>query len=138
MRVASFHHSPRFASSSFDGTVRIWDGEKQEKVLFFFSEAIEGLSITPDDNNIIVVLAGNGKDDPAEIPNLLKPIIEEKYDYVQGSRFLVKGSFENTPAIRLFLVRAFTVFWRMLTGFTITDASRSSAASITFSLAYPS
>lgn len=61
MRVASFHHSPRFASSSFDGTVRIWDGEKQEKVLFFFSEAIEGLSITPDDSNIIVVLADSSK-----------------------------------------------------------------------------
>ncbi|MFX1515923.1 MAG: WD40 repeat domain-containing protein [Promethearchaeota archaeon] len=61
MRVASFHHSPRFASSSFDGTVRIWDNEKQEKVLFFFSEAIEGLSITPDDNNIIVVLADSSK-----------------------------------------------------------------------------
>ncbi len=61
MRVASFHHSPRFASSSFDGTVRIWDGEKQEKVLFYFSEAIEGLSITPDDHNIIVVLADSSK-----------------------------------------------------------------------------
>ncbi|UCG02749.1 MAG: WD40 repeat domain-containing protein, partial [Candidatus Heimdallarchaeota archaeon] len=61
MRVASFHHSPRFASSSFDGTVRIWNGEKQEKVLFFFSEAIEGLSITPDDNNIIVILADSSK-----------------------------------------------------------------------------
>ena len=61
MRVASFHHSSRFASSSFDGTVRIWDNEKQEKVLFFFSEAIEGLSITPDDNNIIVVLADSSK-----------------------------------------------------------------------------
>ena len=61
MRVASFHHSPRFASCSFDGTVRIWNGEKQEKVLFFFSEAIEGLSITPDDNKIIVVLADSSK-----------------------------------------------------------------------------
>jgi WD40 repeat protein len=61
MRVASFHHSPRFASSSFDGTVRIWDDENQEKVLFFFSEAIEGLSITPDDNSIIVVLANSSK-----------------------------------------------------------------------------
>lgn len=60
-RVASFHHSPRFASSSFDGTVRIWDGEKQEKVLFFFSEAIEGLTITSDDKKIIVVLADSSK-----------------------------------------------------------------------------
>ncbi|MFX1282653.1 MAG: hypothetical protein ACFFB5_03325 [Promethearchaeota archaeon] len=61
MRVASFHHSPRFASCSFDGTVRIWDDDKQEKVLFFFSEAIEGLSITPDDKNIIVILGDSSK-----------------------------------------------------------------------------
>lgn len=61
MRVAAFHHSPKFATSSFDGTARIWDGEKQEKALFFFSEAIEGLSITPDDNNIIVVLSDSSK-----------------------------------------------------------------------------
>ncbi|MHA2244477.1 MAG: hypothetical protein ACXADY_05870 [Candidatus Hodarchaeales archaeon] len=61
MRIASFHHSPRFASCSFDGTVRIWDGEKQEKALFFFSEAIEGLAISPDDNKIIVVLADSSK-----------------------------------------------------------------------------
>ncbi|MFX0014867.1 MAG: WD40 repeat domain-containing protein [Promethearchaeota archaeon] len=61
MRVASFHSSPRFASSSFDGTVRIWEDLKQKKVLFFFSEAIEGLSITPDDSKIIVVLADSSK-----------------------------------------------------------------------------
>ncbi|UCE12911.1 MAG: hypothetical protein JSV04_12055 [Candidatus Heimdallarchaeota archaeon] len=61
IRVASFHHSPRFASSSFDGTVRIWEGEQQENVLFYFSEAIEGLEITPDDEKIIVVLGDSSK-----------------------------------------------------------------------------
>lgn len=61
IRVAPFHHSPQFASSSFDGTVRIWEGEKQESVLFYFSEAIEGLEITPDDEKIIVVLGDSSK-----------------------------------------------------------------------------
>lgn len=61
MRVASFHNSNRFASCSFDGTVRIWDGEKQEKVLFYFSEAIEGLQITPDDKKVIVVLGDSSR-----------------------------------------------------------------------------
>jgi len=61
MRIASFHHSERFASCSFDGTVRIWKEDHQEKVLFFFSEAIEGMEITPDDRNIIVVLANSSK-----------------------------------------------------------------------------
>ena len=61
MRLASFNSSLRFASSSFDGTVRIWDNEKQEKVLFYFSEAIEGLEITPDDKKIIVILGESSK-----------------------------------------------------------------------------
>jgi WD40 repeat protein len=34
---------------------------KQEKVLFFFPEAIEGLEVTPDDKKLIVVLADSSK-----------------------------------------------------------------------------
>jgi WD40 repeat protein len=61
MRLAVFHHSNRFASCSFDGTVRIWDEMNQQSVLFFFPEAIEGLEITPDDKKLIVVLADSSK-----------------------------------------------------------------------------
>ena len=39
---------------------------------------------------IVVVLAGNNKDDPREISRLLEPIMKEDYDYVQGSRFLAR------------------------------------------------
>src|SRR6204780_4909148 len=35
---------------------------------------------------IIVIMAGNDKDNPVEIPQLLEPIIIENYDLVQGSR----------------------------------------------------
>ncbi len=61
MRLSPFHHSDRFASCSFDGTVRIWHEMKQERVLFFFPEAIEGLEVTPDDKKIIVVLADSSR-----------------------------------------------------------------------------
>jgi len=74
MRLASFNSSLRFASSSFDGTVRIWENEKQEKVLFYFSEAIEGLEITPDDKKIIVILGDSSK---AYIYNLETNTTEE-------------------------------------------------------------
>jgi dolichol-phosphate mannosyltransferase len=43
-----------------------------------------------------VLLAGNGKDDPNEIPRVLAPILEGRADYVQGSRFLRGGSRANT------------------------------------------
>lgn len=54
--VASFNTSKRFASSSFDGTARIWEDFRQSRVLFFFSEAIETIRISPDDNKILAVL----------------------------------------------------------------------------------
>jgi len=50
--------------------------------------------------DIIVVLAGNDKDRPAEIPRLTQPIVNDGYDLVQGSRYLPGGSHGNTPLSR--------------------------------------
>ena len=49
---------------------------------------------------ILVVLAGNDKDRPAEIPRLTRPIVEEGYDFVQGSRYLEGGVYGNMPFYR--------------------------------------
>jgi dolichol-phosphate mannosyltransferase len=40
---------------------------------------------------VVVILAGNNKDDPAEIPRLLDPICSEDCDFVIGSRYLPGG-----------------------------------------------
>ncbi|MFX0183531.1 MAG: hypothetical protein ACFE95_10660, partial [Candidatus Hodarchaeota archaeon] len=92
MRLASFHHSPRFASCSFDGTVRIWKGNYQEKVLFYLSEAIEGLEITPDDNKVIVVLATSSK---VFIYDL---ITEETYQVGEGRELAIRNLFGTNPS----------------------------------------
>lgn len=42
---------------------------------------------------VAVILAGNDKDDPAQIPRLLRPIREQDYDFVMGSRFLPGGAY---------------------------------------------
>jgi len=42
--------------------------------------------------DIAVILAGNDKDDPAEIPRLLDPICDERFDLVMGSRYLPGGA----------------------------------------------
>jgi WD40 repeat protein len=89
MRLASFHNSLQFASSSFDGTVRIWRDGKQEKVLFFFSEAIEGLEVTPDDKNIIVVLGDSSK---AYIHNL-----ESQETKEMGKNLVIRNLFGTNP-----------------------------------------
>ncbi|MHA1966708.1 MAG: hypothetical protein ACW964_02785 [Candidatus Hodarchaeales archaeon] len=89
MRLASFHNSLQFASSSFDGTVRIWRDGKQENVLFFFSEAIEGLEVTPDDKKIIVVLGDSSK---AYIHNL-----ESQKTKEMGKNLVIRNLFGTNP-----------------------------------------
>src|SRR5438552_1666741 len=50
---------------------------------------------------IIVIMAGNDKDNPQEIPALLEPIVDEGADVVQGSRYLGKvGSGGQMPFYR--------------------------------------
>ena len=41
--------------------------------------------------DLVVVMAGNNKDNPAEIPRLLDPICDEGFDFVIGSRYLSGG-----------------------------------------------
>jgi dolichol-phosphate mannosyltransferase len=41
--------------------------------------------------DIAVVIAGNNKDAPEEMPRLLDPICDEDYDFVMGSRYLPEG-----------------------------------------------
>lgn len=54
---------------------------------------------------IAVIMAGNNKDDPDEIPQLVEPILQGKADFVQGSRFLPGGNFGNLPFYRLIATR---------------------------------
>ncbi len=54
---------------------------------------------------ILVIMAGNDKDRPGEIPRLVKPIVEEGYDFVQGSRYLPGGDFGNMPVYRQLATR---------------------------------
>lgn len=76
-----------------------------------------------NDFDICVIMAGNGKDTPLEIPFLFSPIIKEGYDYIQGSRFLEGGSFENLPFLRRSMIIGFTFLMTLLTGIKCTDST---------------
>lgn len=58
-----------------------------------------------DGFDILVILAGNDKDRPDEIPRLVAPIVEDRYDLVQGSRYLPGGHYGNMPLYRQFATR---------------------------------
>ena len=72
--------------------------------------------------DVAVVMAASGKDRPEEIPLLLARI-EQGHDYVQGSRFMEGGRSVNLPLVRGILIRAFTLMFRLLTGFAGTDVT---------------
>lgn len=73
--------------------------------------------------DIIVVMAGNNKDDPNEITRLVTPIIEADYDYVQGSRFLSGGRSIRNPFLRGIFSRLYPFIWTLFTGFWCTDVT---------------
>lgn len=73
--------------------------------------------------DMIVIMAGNGKMRPTEIPRLTEPIENNKADYVQGSRYLKGGASPNLPLFRRVAIRLFTSIVNLAMGFKGTDVT---------------
>jgi len=101
--------------------VRIINNNERKGVGYAIREGVEyALSNGYD---VAVVMAGNNKDDPREIPRLLKPILMEGYDYVQGSRFLLGGKRVKNPFLRGVFSRFYPFFWTLFTNIRCTDVT---------------
>jgi dolichol-phosphate mannosyltransferase len=74
-------------------------------------------------HEIAVVMAGNGKDDPAEINRVLEPVANGGYDYVQGSRYMPGGRAVGTPFVRRIFNRFYPDVWTIMTGRRCTDVT---------------
>ncbi|MBI2094230.1 MAG: glycosyltransferase family 2 protein [Candidatus Omnitrophica bacterium] len=73
--------------------------------------------------DVIVIMAGNGKDDPRYIPDLIEAIKTQSYDLVQGSRYLKGGLRQNMPFHRKLGTRAYSFLFSLLSGYWMTDAT---------------
>lgn len=69
--------------------------------------------------DIVIHVPGDAQDDPREILKLLKAI-EKGADIAQGSRYLKKGV--KIPIFRKITSKLYTFFFKIITGFPITDA----------------
>ena len=73
---------------------------------------------------ILVVMAGNSKDDGKDIPSLTVQISREGFDFVQGSRFLNGGSYGTMPVYRLMATKfVHPALFSFFTGRRITDST---------------
>lgn len=71
--------------------------------------------------DVLVIMAGNNKDDPCEIPRLLDPILNDNADYVQGSRFLPGGSCLNLPSFRKTAIKLLSYLFKIYSKKQCTD-----------------
>ncbi len=60
--------------------------------------------------DIAVVMAGNNKDDPAEVPALLAAL-HNGADYAQGTRYAIAANAKGTPSSRRIITRAVALLW---------------------------
>lgn len=109
------------ASEKIDVPVNIIQNSTRNGVGYAIREGIQYALCSRYD--VIVVLAGNAKDDPKEIPRLLKPIIYEDFDYVQGSRFLKGGKHVRNPLLRRVFSSLYPFVWTLLTNIRCTDVT---------------
>ncbi len=73
---------------------------------------------------VLVIMAGNDKDNPDEIPRLIGPIFEQGYDFVQGSRYLSpNGAGGDMPFYRKVATRVHPVLLSLFVGRTLTDST---------------
>jgi dolichol-phosphate mannosyltransferase len=74
--------------------------------------------------DIAVIMAGNNKDNPAEIPRLLAPICDGTSDLVMGSRYLSGGSYGgDMPAYRKFATRLHPWLLSLAAGKKLTEST---------------
>lgn len=74
-------------------------------------------------HDIAVIMAGNGKDDPAEIDRLVAPVVRGECDYVQGSRYVPGGRKSRMPFVRVVFNRIYPLVWTLLTHRRCTDVT---------------
>lgn len=73
------------------------------------------------DDSIIITIDGDGQHNPSEIPDLVRPIIEDGADLVNGSRYM-NGPEENTPAYRRVGQKVLDIATNISAGTKVTDS----------------
>ncbi len=78
--------------------------------------------------NLAVVMAGDGQKNPADLPAILDPVVEDAADYTKGNRLVTGAAFWKIPRIRFLdnsmmslLTKIASGYWRVAgsqTGYT--------------------
>jgi glycosyltransferase involved in cell wall biosynthesis len=67
--------------------------------------------------DVAVVMAGDGQMAPADLPNILDPIIDNRADYTKGNRLVTGEAFRKIPKIRFFGNSALSLLTKIASGY---------------------
>jgi glycosyltransferase involved in cell wall biosynthesis len=70
---------------------------------------------------VVVTMDADGQHNPAEIESLVRPVVDDLADYVQGSRFL--GQYDDAGGARHAGIKGFTTLINLVSGAGITDCT---------------
>ena len=74
--------------------------------------------------DVLVIMAGNDKDNPDEIQQVTNPIVKDGYDFVQGSRYYGrKGTGGDMPFYRKVATKLYPLLFSICVGRKLTDTS---------------
>ena len=75
-------------------------------------------------HDVVITMAGNNKDSPEEIPQLVDPIADGRADFVQGSRFLKKEArFGDMPLYRRLATRLHPLLFSLVARRRVTEST---------------
>jgi len=87
--------------------------------------------------DIIVVMGGDNQDNPSEIKRVIRPIIEDNFDFVQGSRYMPGGERVNIPVFRWITTGFYSFLFKLIVRFPVTDGTNGFRAFKTEILKHP-
>lgn len=94
------------------------------KVLGVGKALLTGMEYAKNHFDIIVIMAGNNKDNPDEIYRLLDPIVENRAVFVQGSRYLKGGALGgDMPLYRKLATRLHPFLFSLFVGKKVTEST---------------
>jgi len=98
--------------ASHDGTVACVQQHKNlhpDRIILLRHETNQGVGgaiasgykwCRDHDIDIAIVMAGDAQMDPADLPALIEPIVEEKIDYAKGNRLFTGDAWNKIPRVR--------------------------------------
>jgi len=82
---------------------------------------------------VAVVMAGDAQMDPADLPALIQPVAEGKYEYTKGNRLFTGDAWNTIPKIRYLGNSALSLFTKIASGYWRVADSQSGYTAISLS-----